>query len=91
MNIIAEKLRLRCESLFNKTSFLGDYLDYCDYELKASLSGKSRIITSDDIFAHILSVRKINGEIDNTEVLFERYSDNRRKSFGLILWRILNS
>lgn len=84
LNLIAEKLRLRRESLFNKTSFLGDYLDYCDYELKASLSGESRIITSDDVFAHILSVRKVNGEIDDTrEVLFEHYSDNRRKKFRL--------
>lgn len=84
MNIIAEKLRLRRESLFNKSSFLEDYLDYCDYELKASLSGESRIITSDDVFAHILGVRKINGEIDDArEVLFERYSDNRGKKFRL--------
>lgn len=84
LNVIAEKLRLKREAPFNKTNFLGDYLRYCDYEVKSSLSGESRIITSDDVFEHILNVRRVNGDIDEArEELFDRYSDNRGRRFRL--------
>lgn len=78
LNMIAEKLRLKREAPFNRTNFLGDYLESCRYELKAAPSSDSRIITSDDVFNHVLNVRRINEEIDFTrEEVFKRYSEDR--------------
>ncbi len=84
LNIIAEKLRLRRESPFNKTDFLEPYLDYCHEDLKTALPNDSRIITSDDVFDHILRIRQTNSEIDSArEKLFQRYEDNRTTRFRL--------
>lgn len=84
LNIIAEKLRLRRESQFNKTDYLEPYLEHCQAETKTPLPGDSRIITSDDVFDHILRIRQTNSEIDSTrEKLFQRYEDNRATRFRL--------
>lgn len=58
LNIIAEKLRLKRDSLFNSGRFLNDYLDMCKYneddfrEYAQFFNHNSRIITSDDVFNH---------------------------------------
>lgn len=62
LNIIAEKLRLKRDSLFNSGRFLNDYLDMCKYneedfrEYAQFFNHNSRIITSDDVFN--LSMKK---------------------------------
>ncbi len=67
LNIIAEKLGLRRETPFNKTDFFDPYIDGCwfdmnveDPEKKGDLMKVSRIITSDDVFNHIINVRERN-------------------------------
>lgn len=67
LNVIAEKLELKRETPFNKTDFFDPYINGCWYELTEGNPEKireimqvSRIITSDDVFNHIISVRERN-------------------------------
>ena len=67
LNIIAEKLELKRETPFNKTDFFDPYIDGCwfnlsieDPEKERDLMKVSRIITSDDVFNHIINVRERN-------------------------------
>ena len=70
LNIIAEQLGLKRGSRFNKTELFEKYidltessLDVYDREKRRSMMDVSRIITSDDVFNHILSLRKKNEDI----------------------------
>ena len=52
LNIIAERLHLSRETVFNRSSFFEDYVRECSYKMtfgKIAPPG-SRIITSDDVF-----------------------------------------
>ena len=71
LNIIAEKLKLTRAALFNYTELYEAYLRLTesrfridDREVMRSVMKISRIITSDDVFNHILEVRKKNDEIN---------------------------
>jgi predicted ATPase len=71
LNIIAEKLKLTRVSLFNYTELYEPYLHLTkseilidDREVMRSVMEVSRIITSDDVFNHILKVRKKNDDVD---------------------------
>ncbi len=71
LNIIAETLKLNRITPFNKTYFFDPYTASCDYELSIKdpiklrdLMNKSKIITSDDVFNHIIKVREKNENID---------------------------
>lgn len=66
LNVIAQKLGLSRESLFNTGRFFGDYIDMCSFKIKMSYDEEyrhaynnqahidlpvgSKMITSDDIF-----------------------------------------
>lgn len=76
LNVIAEKLRLKRETPFNKTDFFDPYVDGCwfdlsieDPERKSNLMKVSRIITSDDVFKTIIGVRERNEKISFKRVL----------------------
>ncbi len=74
LNVIAEKLELPRDTLYNRSNFFGDYTEECLYELKAPIPPDSRIITSDDVFDFMLGLRAINEGIDKKrEDLFEEY------------------
>ena len=71
LNIIAEHFKLKREALFNRTELFDEYLTYTDgmldvydKEKMRSIMEVSRIITSDDVFNHILGLRKKNDDID---------------------------
>lgn len=84
LNIIAEKLELERDSLFNKSNFFTDYLWYCGVELEQTVPSHSRIITSDDVFDYILNVRTLNEGIDlKREALFEDYLDAKYSQFQM--------
>ena len=84
LNIIAEKLKLSRESLFNRSNFYEDYLDYCTYTLEKPIPENSRIITSDDVFDYMLNIRNLNEGIDQKrEDLFEDYLDVKYSKFTL--------
>ena len=79
LNVIAEKMELKRETAYNKTDFFNPYLTGCHYELnecnvenQREMMKVSRIITSDDVFKHILCVREKNEKISfKREILFE--------------------
>lgn len=82
LNVIAEKLQLVRDSKFNKSNFFEDYLKLCNYQLTLPLPENSRVITSDDVFDYMLTVRDINEGIDlKKEALFEDYLDAKYAKF----------
>ena len=83
LNIIAEKLHLKRDSLYNKSNFFDTYLSYCSYNSKM-LPFKSRIITSDDVFEFTMNLRHINEGIDRRrEELFDEYDKLKESDFKL--------
>src|SRR5690554_2122625 len=60
LNVIAEKLRLERDSIFNKSNFYPDYLKLCEAEQANDIPEHSRIITSDDVFDYMLNIRNLN-------------------------------
>lgn len=84
LNIIAEKLGLDRVAPFNTGEMLASYVKSCRYALEwddegfeRRISGGSRIITSDDIFDYMLTVRT------NNEDIGESKEDAREKWVGL--------
>ncbi|MBQ5936397.1 MAG: AAA family ATPase [Bacteroidaceae bacterium] len=70
LNIIAETMGLKRETPFNKTDFFDPYIQDCHYQLDIHDKDKlrdfmnvSRIITSDDVFNHIIEVRERNDNL----------------------------
>lgn len=88
LNVIAEKLGLKRDTVFNKSNFLPDYLKLCKAELIGELPEDSRIITSDDVFDYMLNIRTLNEGIDRrreelfTEYLETKYADFRMNSMA---------
>lgn len=84
LNVIAEKLGLNRDTLYNRTNFFEDYTAMCSYELETPLTRDSRIITSDDVFDFMLNLRTINEGIDRKrEDLFEDYLDTKYSKFRM--------
>jgi energy-coupling factor transporter ATP-binding protein EcfA2 len=70
LNIIAERLHLSREAVFNRSNFFEDYVRACRYEMAFGEIAPpgSRIITSDDVFDYLLDIRCINQGIDTERV-----------------------
>ena len=84
LNIIAEKLQLQRDTLYNRTSFFEEYTSGCYFELAKPFLPQSRIITSDDVFDYVMNVRYINQGIDlKREELFDDYTDMKYSNFKL--------
>ena len=69
LNILAQKLQLKRSTPFNHTVLFDEYMDYCQvrmsdmaYGLSYQASDYGRIITSDEVFEHILVTRYENEE-----------------------------
>lgn len=84
LNIIAEKLGLERDTLYNRSNFFEDYTKMCDYEIQEKIPAGSRIITSDDVFDFMLNLRSINEGIDRRrEELLEDYLDAKYSHFQM--------
>lgn len=84
LNVIAEKLELSRDSIYNKTNFYSDYVDLCEMYVEQEVPKKSRIITSDDVFDYMLDIRNINEGIDKKrENIFEEYLNTKGSSFQM--------
>ena len=82
LNVIAEKLALERDTLFNRSNFFWDYTNLCSYELRAQIPPESRVITSDDVFDYMLNLRALNEGIDKRrEELFQEYLDDKYSDF----------
>ena len=84
LHVIAEKAGLEREAPYNRTSFFDSYVGLCAMELRRSIPAGSCIITSDDVFDHMLAVREHNDGIDHKrEDVFEEYWENKNSGFRL--------
>lgn len=83
LNLISSKLELNRIAPFNSSEMFDLYVKHCSYELgyddegfKHKVPDGSRIITSDDIFDYMLTVRSSNDEIsENKETAREQWSN----------------
>lgn len=84
LNVIAEKLGLKRDTLYNRSNFFETYTGMCDFRTEHPIPSVSRIITSDDVFDFMLNLRSINEGIDRKrEALFEEYLDAKYGQFQL--------
>ena len=84
LNIIAEKLNIQRESLYNRSNFFEDYIRLCEATLMEDLTLESKIITSDDVFNYMLNLRALNEGIDHKrEQLFDEYLDAKYSDFKM--------
>lgn len=83
LNVIAEKLKLKRDSLYNKSAFFDEYLKFCDSKNK-TIPFQSCIITSDDVFEFTMNLRYINQGIDRRrEELSDEYNELKSAGFKL--------
>lgn len=84
LNVIAEKLGLTRDTLYNRSNFFEDYVKMCSYELEQKIPRHSRIITSDDVFDFMLNLRSLNEGINRRrEDLFEEYLEAKYSYFQM--------
>lgn len=89
LNIIAEKLKLQRETLFNSSTYFSAYLSLCDYQLVTEeIPQNSAIITSDDVFDYMLNKRLVNNGIDRKrEELITEYFAIKEEDQGQFRYR----
>ena len=84
LNVIAEKLTLTRDSVYNRSNFFPDYVKWCEAQIPVRIPGNSRIITSDDVFDYMLNIRNLNEGLDiHREELFEEYLDAKYSKFQM--------
>ncbi len=83
LNVIAEKLALSRDTLYNRSNFFEAYTERCSFEASgAAAPDEGRIITSDDVFDFMLNLRSINEGVDRKrEELFDEYMDVKYSHF----------
>jgi predicted ATPase len=82
LNVIAEKINAKRESVFNKTNFFPNYVKMC--EIEGKIPKNSRIITSDDVFDYMLNIRTLNEGIDQKrDEIFEEFLDVKYSKFQM--------
>ncbi len=64
LNVIAEKLKIKRDSPFNRSEFFDEYASICRYSTENRIPPDSRVITSNDVFERVLDIRRINSGID---------------------------
>ncbi len=81
LNVIADVLGLKRDTAFNRSDFFEAYSRLCFGEYRKN-PAEGRVVTSDDVFDYMLSVRAANEGIDRRrEALFEDYWSDRRAGF----------
>ena len=84
LNVIAEKLELARDSIYNRSNFFPDYVKWCEVEIPGVIPENSRIVTSDDVFDYMLNIRNLNEGLDNQrEKLMEEYLDAKYSKFQM--------
>lgn len=84
LNVIAEKMGLERDTLYNRSNFFEDYTAMCSFDKEQAIPRHSRIITSDDVFDFMLNLRSLNEGIDRKrEELFEDYMEAKHSNFKL--------
>ena len=82
LNVIADKLRVKRTTPYNRSDFFEAYTDMCTAFPEREIPKESMIITSDDVFDYMLNIRSINEGIDlKRQELFEDYLDAKYSEF----------
>ena len=87
LNIIAEKLKVTRNSVFNRSNFFDIYVSKCRADLLRRIPPESRIITSDDVFDYMIDVRNLNDGIHNKREEFKEFIVNLSLEHGLTSFR----
>ncbi len=84
LNVIAEKIGISRDSIYNKSNFFPDYVRLCSMNTEEDIPKNSRIITSDDVFDYMLNIRNLNEGIDlKRENLFDEYLEAKYSQFQM--------
>ncbi|MFT3952646.1 MAG: AAA family ATPase [Oscillospiraceae bacterium] len=84
LNIIAEKLKINRDSIFNQSNDFPEYVNVCKADIQNKIPENSRIITSDDVFDYMLEMRCLNNGIDlKREDICQEYLDAKYSHFQL--------
>ena len=84
LNVIAEKIEIQRDSIFNKSNFYPDFVEMCTVDVEREIPENSRIITSDDVFDYMLNIRNLNEGIDQKrEEIFGEYLDAKYSQFQM--------
>ena len=84
LNVIADKLMVQRQTIYNRSTFFPDYVELCHAALKTAPPAHSAIITSDDVFDYMLNIRSLNEGIDHKrEDVFAAYLDAKYSQFQL--------
>lgn len=85
LNVIAEKVGVKRDSVFNKSNFFVDYVNMCGMKIHIhGIPEHSSIITSDDVFDYLLNIRNLNEGIDlRRDELFNEYLHSKYSEFQL--------
>lgn len=84
LNVIAESLSLKRDAEFNRSNFLQDYLNLCEFRFEERIPDHSAIITSDDVFDYALNIRNLNLGIDEKrEDMFQEYLEAKHAKFKM--------
>lgn len=82
LNVMAETLGLQRDSLYNRSNFFEDYIKRCDFNLNSSIPDGSSVITSDDVFDFMLTLRSVNEDIDDKRTeLMDDYTSTKYSDF----------
>lgn len=84
LNVIAQKLGVMHETVYNRSSFFDDYVRCCSAEMCGNRSAvaNARIITSDDVFDYLLNIRSLNESIDcKRENLMDEYRQTLKDGY----------
>lgn len=87
LNLMGEKLELNRGTVFNRSSFFGDYLKLCEADTAPAFrkaKENSRVITSDDVFDYLLDLRYMNENIDHRrQELLKEYTGAKYAKFQM--------
>lgn len=87
LNLIAERLRIKRGTYFNRSSFFADYVAQCGYvapRFLTPIADASRMITSDDVFDYLLDTRCLNEQVDlRREDLLAEYTEEKYATFRM--------
>lgn len=79
LNLIAKKLGLKRESVYNRSDFFEDYAELCECEY-SRLPPDSKSISSDDVFDYVLNIRCMNEGVEQhrAELYNEYWAEKAR-------------
>ncbi len=85
LNLMAEKLKAKRDTLFNRSSLYDDYLKMCRVDpTPGEKPEEIRMITSDDVFDFILNLRALNEGVDRKrEQVFDEWIENKNSKFKM--------